>query len=427
MMNKFHSTPDVPAIATIVAKNYLAQARTLTDSFLEEHPNGKVYVLLIDRIENAFNPNDERYVLFEAEDIEMEDFWTMTLRYDILELSTAVKPFFLEFLFKHTAHQKICYFDPDIFVYGYMQELWDALDNHAIVLTPHLIAPIDENHTPNEHNMLLTGIYNLGFIGLSRHPDALHLLAWWKAKLRRFCLSRTDKGLFVDQKWIDLIPGYYESIYIMRHAGYNTAYWDLTNRQPKFLGGKWTVNQVPLRFFHFSGYSPDRLNSISKYQDRFSFDDLPELKPLFDAYAEKMKENEYNTVKKWNYAFQLETIVGQKEAKAIRGVFSGADIRHPFTLEKGEKYDRIVKDIIAWLDQVAEETGYKILPRYIVQLHESNHYLSDRFPSIKNEKEKDVAIWLLRTAGKRIHANLFSKNTFSSSAILKRMMKNIIA
>jgi hypothetical protein len=36
-------------ICTIIAKNYLAQARCLAESFYEQHPDGRMFVLLIDQ------------------------------------------------------------------------------------------------------------------------------------------------------------------------------------------------------------------------------------------------------------------------------------------------------------------------------------------------------------------------------------------
>jgi hypothetical protein len=81
-----------PVICTIVAKNYLAQARCLTDSFLEHHPKGRVFVLLVDRPEGYFDPAAERFTTVLVEDIGIPNFGAMMFRYTLLELSTAVKP-----------------------------------------------------------------------------------------------------------------------------------------------------------------------------------------------------------------------------------------------------------------------------------------------------------------------------------------------
>ena len=49
-----------------------------------------------------------------------------------------------------------------------------------------------------------------------------------------------------------------------------------------------TVNGVPLRFFHFSGYDFRRPELISKFQNRHTFKDRPDVAPLFRLYAESI-------------------------------------------------------------------------------------------------------------------------------------------
>jgi len=55
-----------PAICTIIAKNYLAHARVLTASFLEHHPAGRCYVLVIDEHTGYFDATAERFTLVTA-------------------------------------------------------------------------------------------------------------------------------------------------------------------------------------------------------------------------------------------------------------------------------------------------------------------------------------------------------------------------
>ena len=58
------------------------------------------------------------------------------------------------------------------------------------------------------------------------------------------------------------------------------------HRKIGYEKGVYTVNGVPLKFYHFSGYSPDHPEQISKHQNRYSFKDQPLLKALFEGYAE---------------------------------------------------------------------------------------------------------------------------------------------
>src|SRR4051812_9000390 len=56
--------PSMPVpmdICTIIAKNYLAAARVLAQSFHEQHPSARCHVLVIDEIEDYFDPAQEPF------------------------------------------------------------------------------------------------------------------------------------------------------------------------------------------------------------------------------------------------------------------------------------------------------------------------------------------------------------------------------
>ena len=73
-------------------------------------------------------------------------------------------------------------------------------------------------------------------------------------KLKDLCFVQVDKGLFVDQIWLNYAPLYYDRVFIIRHLGYNIAYWNFHERSIEQMGGRWFVNKkFPLKFFHFSG------------------------------------------------------------------------------------------------------------------------------------------------------------------------------
>jgi glycosyltransferase involved in cell wall biosynthesis len=296
---------NTPVICTIVTKCYLAQARCLADSFLEHHPDGRVFLLLVDKVDGYFDPTQEPFTTILVEDIGIPDLGLMVLRYDVVELCTAVKPFFLEYLFNNHEYDKICYFDPDIYVYRNMnEEIWEKLSScYPIMLTPHLLHSPEDDFIYQELNIMQAGIYNLGFIGLSRHLETEKLLHWWKNRLTNFCYMKPDQGMTVDQRWIDFVPSLGFKVYISRDPGLNVAYWDLYHRYLEYSDGEYKVNGVPLKFFHLSGYSPNRPNVISKYQNHFTFDDRPDIKLLFDQYGKNLCERGYHIVKNWPYAY----------------------------------------------------------------------------------------------------------------------------
>lgn len=292
------------SVCTIVSKNYLSYARVLTESFLA-HNEGDVFVLLVDRLDGYFDPKKEHFTLIELEELReyIRDLDSFCFKYSILELNTAVKPFLLEYIFQHYGLQKLLYLDPDILVVNNLDELSNQLDSHSLVLTPHITSPIEDKQKPSELDLLRAGTYNLGFLGLSNTKHAKAHLKWWQKRLYDNCVVAFDVGIFVDQKWMDLVPGMYDDIFILRHPGYNVAYWNYHYRKVQIKDDAIQVNGQSAYFLHFSGFNPENINNVSKYQDRFKLDDLDNMRPLFELYRNKLYDNGWQETKTWPYAF----------------------------------------------------------------------------------------------------------------------------
>ena len=85
-------------ICTIIAKNYVAHARVLAQSYKEHHPEGTCYVLVIDETEGYIDASLEPFELVTPAHLDIHDYEHMAAIYDVLELSTAVKPWLLRHL-----------------------------------------------------------------------------------------------------------------------------------------------------------------------------------------------------------------------------------------------------------------------------------------------------------------------------------------
>jgi hypothetical protein len=286
-----------PTICTIIAKNYLAHARCLTDSFLTQHPEGQVFVLLVDEPGGGIDLSQGRFTTILANDIGIPDFKQMAFRYTVIEFSTAVKPLFLEYLFRNYHFKNVLYFDPDIYFYDRIDEIVTLLDTHGIVLTLHLTGFQEEDDPTDDLFILLAGVYNLGFIGLAEHPDLYIFLHWRQKKLLKNCIIDQNRSLFVDQRWIDLVPGMFSSVFIHGDPGCNVAFWNLHYRSIEQTGSGYTVNGSPLKFFHFSGLLMDKVDAISKHKIQYSLENFPHLRPLFNGYRDALLSNGYEEVR----------------------------------------------------------------------------------------------------------------------------------
>ena len=280
------------AACTIVSPNYLAYARTVAQSYLAEHPGQQFFVLLVANIEDTAPFASEPFQPVSLFEIGLEDPLGEAMKYDILELNTNVKPTFMLHLLERHQLDQLVYLDPDIFVYAPLTPVFEALANADGVLTPHITSPITDDKLPNEQEMLYNGTYNLGFFAVRNSAEGRAMLRWWERRCLDLGFSEGRTGLFVDQKWMNLLPGLFAGVAILRHPGCNMAYWNLHERAlTSSPEGRPLSNGQALCFFHFSGIVPNEAALLSKHTNRFSLADRPDLQPLFAAYKSAVLAN----------------------------------------------------------------------------------------------------------------------------------------
>jgi hypothetical protein len=286
---------------TIIAKNCLAQARVLMSSVRDADPNAARMVLVTDDPEGYFDPSKEGFTVVYSHQLGISNPEWFHFKYSILELSTAVKPFFLDWLFRNYGFDKVIYLDPDIRVYSSLAGIEAVLEDFNIVLTPHLTDPLEDDRQPTELQILRAGAYNLGFIALRADPEVERFLRWWQSHLYDHCAVDLLRGLFVDQRWIDLVPGMFSGVYILREPGYNAAYWNAAHRRIRRIKDRLVIGDQPLYFFHFSGYDPNSAERLSRHQDRLQLTDREDLKNLCEHYCHELFERGYAHCSGWPY------------------------------------------------------------------------------------------------------------------------------
>jgi glycosyltransferase involved in cell wall biosynthesis len=283
------------AVFTIISNNYTAQARTLLQSLARHEPTWERFVVLVDRpLEKPLIPIQEAQVL-EAADLPLTDPDDFFIRYNILEANTAVKPWAFSALFEK-GYGAVVYYDPDIQLFSPQVELAEMLLRNDGVLTPHLTQGYSDRSLPGDLEIKRAGVYNLGFLALRDTPSSHSLLTWWKKHLAHDCRVALDRGIFVDQSWMNFAPCLLENCGVLRHPGYNMAYWNLHYRQ---LSEDGIPSEPPrlqtgeaLRFFHYSGFDWRKPSILSIHQNRFLSRNFPGwLTRFLEDYAGVLKSN----------------------------------------------------------------------------------------------------------------------------------------
>jgi hypothetical protein len=235
---------------------YLNRARVLFASVKRHHPGWHCVALITDEPPKGFEwrsdePMDE---IVYSTDLGIPDFRQWLFKHDIVEVCTAVKGPYAHFACS-LGYDAVLYLDPDTCLFSPLEPVLSALETSDICLTPHQLKPdaMRQAIIDNEVTSLKTGIYNLGFVAIRTSGEGRRMARWWSERLLSFCYDDIPNGLFVDQRWCDHVPSFFENVAILRDPGLNVASWNLSHRTVTVdHGGTVRVNGSPLGFWHFT-------------------------------------------------------------------------------------------------------------------------------------------------------------------------------
>jgi hypothetical protein len=270
---------------TSAARNYLPKARLLLDSVRRFHPGWRIHLALADEEPDGADPSSWGFdEVHPVARMEIPGVRAWAFGHTLVELSTAIKPVVLRDLLRRSDCRGVVYLDPDTVLFSPLEEVERSLDTASVVLTPHLTEPDVESasNPANEMSALQHGTYNLGFVGVRACASGLRFADWWMRRCLRYCRNDIPNGLFTDQRWIDLVPGLFPDVRILRGSRLNVAPWNIATRKvtgtvPDGL----LVDGEPLGFYHFTGFDSGAHRTMAvKYAS-----DQPAVARLIEWYA----------------------------------------------------------------------------------------------------------------------------------------------
>lgn len=292
------------AIYTVCTYNHLGRALSLAASVEANCKDAKFIICLLDSVEGNLIPAEIELIM--AKDMNLPFLNEMCSKYSPLELNSALKPYFGNYIFKkHKELDQLIFLDSDILLFDDLHPVYESLSANSIVLTPHSMSTVPMDTDFDDRVFLRSGIYNAGFFGLKRDQNSQALLDWWMGKLRNECFFDSKRGMFAEQLWLNLVPLYFESVDILKHEGCNVAYWNLHERTLSEKGGVFYVNgKIPLIFFHYSGASISCIddNKVSQHQQRYTFTNRPDVLAVFKLYLDSLNKHSFE---KFNQFYTL--------------------------------------------------------------------------------------------------------------------------
>ena len=248
---------------TIITSNYLHYALALNSS-LCNYNKIVTYVLIVDCNRNDFMSRLEKQLPDTIKLLFIDDVNTTDISHKLVdkyycidnfnEIRWTLKPILLIHLLNN--YEKVLYLDCDLFFCNDYNFLFDELTDANILLTPHwrCINPYEPSVYENLHYKLLflQGIYNAGFIGASK--GGINALEWWAEVCEHACEKKQHEGFYDDQRYLDVLPVYFEGVKILKHRGCNLSTWNFVEcKRALDESGALKINGIfDVIFIHFN-------------------------------------------------------------------------------------------------------------------------------------------------------------------------------
>lgn len=181
-------------------------------------------------------------------------------------------------------YEEVIFLGSDVVFYSCPNELFEK---HKAIVVPHIINPIPFGESfPSMETIHTTGHLNTDIVKWTNDAKIHDFLVWQDSVHKEWCVQ--TNGVFLDQTWLNCLPFFVDGVKILRHPGYNLAYFNLKEREvtKNKRGNKYLVNNKPLICAQYSGFIKNQPEKLSKYTTFIS--DCPNIKELFEDYNNKL-------------------------------------------------------------------------------------------------------------------------------------------
>ncbi|AST90645.1 hypothetical protein BC6307_04790 [Sutcliffiella cohnii] len=408
-------------ICTVTCADYLYKALVLAKSSKEQMPDVKIALCLLEKeVPESLHKYGLIDHIFLAKDIGIPNFEAFISKYSNYEASTAIKGYFFTYLLNHFYEENnFIFLDPDIYVLQPFNEVKDALDTHPIILTPQVNSPMKSIETIDDIELthLTYGVFNMGFFAFRRDGESTKFINWYTDRLDYACYNDVEYGVFVDQKWVNLAPAFF-NLYILKHKGYNVAQWNLPEREiTKDDTGSYIVDNVPLVFYHFSGlgtHAEEREKKYIKSGNNAFF----ELKHEYINLLNMMGKSEFENIP-WSYDSPIKLGRNLFYRRVINEVFNSQRTDHT-SIQELNSLSSLYKHIAI----IGPTNSCKMLKRSLLHknnnlkikiIPQNNHYLTSA-KEILEKRHVDLLIFVNTNNEYSIteYFNYYNKNLINS-------------
>ncbi len=240
---------------TVIRSCHLNLAKALAASLKNHDADSTLFALVVDG--NYTKDSFENIKFLALKDINDPLLNDVVNKYgqNFDELRWSLKAVLLKELL--IRYNMAIYLDCDVCFFESTDFLFDKLSRSNILLTRHWrpITPPTEDSPISYRNQFIynwtDGQFNAGFVGANE--KAIEIIDWWARACLFCCKTDYRMGIYVDQKYLDIIPTHFKNVEILEHQGCNIAEWNLHTLNRELVGTKVLINGIwPIIFIHFT-------------------------------------------------------------------------------------------------------------------------------------------------------------------------------
>ncbi len=274
-------------------------ARALAASAAIHDPEARLAVLAADQHAASELAGADSFEVLKLEALGLEGVHRLVDTASWADLSLLARPGFMrELLRRHGA--PVAYLDPDMDLHG---ELWPVMEvarRAGVAMAERVVGGLPaDGRLPKPEDLLRAGSVTAAFAAVAPGIPAERFLDRWDAALREAVQSPGYEPLEQSSNLLLAHPALVAAVdaaasmpevTLLEDPGCNVSAWNLHERRLEQVSEKYTVDGQPLRFFHFSGFQPQRAWWLASFADRAQLAASPALASLCRGYAARLQD-----------------------------------------------------------------------------------------------------------------------------------------
>lgn len=234
---------------TITSADYLPFVKVLHQSLQKQNRAARLHVLVTS---DTQLDDTETLVFYSPKDVTAIKFADLIFNKYASEpdnLRWALKPVLISFILSKVP--AVIYVDNDIYFYSDFSFIFNRLQRHSVLLSPHHREWLPYEKRSNFSINFTHGVFNAGFVGATR--KGILLMQWWAEVCFYHMKKDPDNGFFVDQRYLELMLVMDEQVGVLQHPGCNLAAWNIHQSKRSLKNGQVLINgSLPVVFIHYT-------------------------------------------------------------------------------------------------------------------------------------------------------------------------------